>query len=645
MKTTSFTSPAPETDKLANSQDYIVPRLLNVQEHREEIPKMWKYIRHLEVLCPPSDPRLRLDWSPPRVPLKRHWINARKEKRFVALSYTWAESVDEDKTHERYAVQARDKARYFPCKVRDCVFERILEYMRVHEIFFLWIDRYCIAQKACGVHHCKHKKCATKRKALHASDLVYGKSEFPVALLGRQMKQEQDMRLLAKIMGGRLVVGGIDGAQLSTKTSQKEVRGALTLLYDITSDKWWTRAWTFQENYRSSTKMTLLIHHPSNLERTKREFADVFGYVPGELSIQSTSFFKHTTLLCQAALAAGMESEMVHLILHAAGRYSILLHESESMTSRIIADLQFKEVTVESDILAIIANCCTYPVRLDVKSLDKENLSVNILALRLLNGEVFNNGRGRNQDLTRPTPTTERFIFPQFEAPPKHHRLTYNKHCRFDDVYLTSAGVKTTGHLWKLEKLIRTDELLPEPLRLKPSEPTLVMRDRLKQLVNVLRDNDAQFLARKIDHFIRYNDWNLPLKPLTISKFSHLWVLTMIQEVIAAMKDGKVLRLGRLYGSPTNETPQISALFIYNHDDHREPFGPSDYVFTSLRPKTVDDKQRNYNDLHRHVSIEVEVAGPADPLPRLYFKQWMPGSCFFSGCPRRKVVFPWPDIL
>uniref|UniRef100_A0A8H7N5T2 Uncharacterized protein n=1 Tax=Bionectria ochroleuca TaxID=29856 RepID=A0A8H7N5T2_BIOOC len=328
--------------------------------------------------------------------------------------------------------------------------------------------------------------------------------------------------------------------------------------------------------------MTLLIHHPPNLESTKREFADVFGYVPGELSIQSTSFFKHTALLCQAALAAGLESDMVHRIFHAAGSYSILLHKSESMTSRIIADLQFKEVTVESDILAIIANCCTYPVRLDVKSLDKEDLSVNILAFASSQRRGF-------QQRPRPKPTTERFFFPQFEAPPKHHRLTYNKHCRFDAVYLTSAGVKTTGHLWKkLEKLIRTDELLPDPLRLKPSEPTLVTRDRLKQLRNILRDNGAQLLAEKIDHFIRNNDWNSPLRPLTRSNFSRRWVSTMIQEVIAAMKDGKVPRLGRLYGSPTNETPQSSALFIYNHDEHPQPFGPSDYAFTVLRPKSVD---------------------------------------------------------
>jgi hypothetical protein len=370
----------------------------------------------------------------------------------------------------------------------------------------------------------------------------------------------------------------------------------------------------------------------------------VFGDVPGELSIQSTSFFKQTTLLCQAALAAGMDSGMIHRILHAAGRYTILLHKSESMTSRIIADLQLKQVTVASDILAIIANCCTYPVRLDVKLLDKEDISVSILALRLLNGEVFHNGRSLYQSITPPKYTTERFFFPQFEAPPNHHRLTYNKHCRFDAVYLTNTGVETMGHLWKLEKLIRTDELFPGPLRLRPSERTLVTRGRLRQLRNMLRDNGAQFLAEKIDRFIRYNDWNSSLRPLTRSDFSRHWVSTMIQEVIAAMEDGKVVRLGRLHGSPTNDTPQNSALFIYNHDEHGEQFLRSDYVFTGLRPKYVDDELRNYNDLHRHVSIQVEVAGLADSLPRLYFKQWMPGSCFFSGCPRRKVVFPWPDI-
>ncbi len=113
-------------------------------------------------------------------------------------------------------------------------------------------------------------------------DLVYQRSEHPVALLGRPLWTRAELQLLARILSGDLVDN--TKFRLSAATNIYEATEALLLLYEITRDKWWGRAWTFQENYRGGTRMRLLIRHNPMLENQKFQHP-MFGKIPGELCV------------------------------------------------------------------------------------------------------------------------------------------------------------------------------------------------------------------------------------------------------------------------------------------------------------------------------------------------------------------------
>ncbi|KAH8889905.1 hypothetical protein GQ53DRAFT_842473 [Thozetella sp. PMI_491] len=204
--------------------------------------------------------------------------------------------------------------RFRRSKVRNCVFDRILSYMRHTNVRFLWIDRHCIRQDACKDAACAHAHCAQKRDNLQAMDLVYQCSSHPVALLGRPLWTRAELQLLARILSGDLV---------DKATDVCEVTEALWLLYEITQDRWWTRAWTFQENYRGRERMRLLIRHNPLLERQKLQYA-MFGKIPGELSVNSVHFSKQATRLCQKLCKAAErlsqdDKSRIHNVLQATG--------------------------------------------------------------------------------------------------------------------------------------------------------------------------------------------------------------------------------------------------------------------------------------------------------------------------------------
>lgn len=204
-----------------------------------------------------------------------------------------------------YHVEDWDRPCLQPSKVRNCVLSHISRYMHHNSVDLLWIDAHCIQQDTCGVAACdSHIRCIQKREVLQAMDLVYQRSELPVALLGRPLQTDTELSLLQRILSGNLVDGRGSESRLSGRTTIQEARESLRLLHEITQDKWWGRAWTFQENYRGRTQMRLLICHDPSLERQKLGYR-VFGDIPDELCVNSVEFSKQATRLCLALRRAG----------------------------------------------------------------------------------------------------------------------------------------------------------------------------------------------------------------------------------------------------------------------------------------------------------------------------------------------------
>ncbi|WAO91523.1 HET domain-containing protein [Fusarium falciforme] len=665
----------------------IVSLLLDIQKTPQQPQRKYlHFIRRLECLSVDESSKEELvrsvdslkprSWSQ-RITLIRREINAFEKKDYVALSYTWERSDHEDQSSGKYAVQTRDERQFFPSPVRDCVFDRVLSYMQAKDLDLLWIDRHCVKQKTCGKKGvCYHARCNQKHDAIQTMDLVYKLSKNPVALLGMPIEWRDELDLLVKVLTGQLVYKppGTSNFQLSQTTSQDEASRALGLLSRITKDRWWTRAWTFQENYRAGAKMTLLIRHPPFLEAQKRSYGR-FLDVPCEICIKSVDFCKTSTELCLAVQAqtprqadASCHAEQVLAVV---GKYTVLLDRSESMTPSVIAAIQRRSLGDAWDKPAIIANCCQYAIRMDNLELKRmsQSLSLSILAMCLLNGEILHNGVEEEDPTSMSDKTVSQYLeaqaFKGFCAPRSERDLTFNKGCRFVEVQLKQSGIKTRGHLWKLGRIIHTARFRLPLSGAEKSSCSLTpdRQGRLTQLVAELRLVGETSLATQIERFLN-DDSTRSDEGFKSEAFPKRYMNIMAEELAAAIENGKSLRLGQIWGALEPEVP-CSAIFVWdpsrternNGDKRRETNTRSKgdrgsqeaFVFTATSPMERGYQQHGTNDLDHHVSLEVSwpLSWRQAPnrLPRLYIKSWLLGLCFFYGFPKTDVIFPWPSAL
>ncbi|KAI9155039.1 hypothetical protein HJFPF1_07602 [Paramyrothecium foliicola] len=626
-------------------QESIVSQLVHIGSKHNQLynDKYLPFIRNLQCL--------RRDG----LHLYRTSIDAYDEEQYVALSYTWNRSKYEDDKSGRYHVEAWNGNRLEPSKVRNCVLDRVTSYMRYKKVEFLWIDRHCIHQDTCDFVCARHSHCVQKQNAIQAMDRVYQLSTHPIALLGWRLRREYELHLLGRILLGKFVGKG-SKPRLSRGTTIHEARKALRLLHEITQDLWWQRAWTFQENYRGGTSMTLLIRHNPSLEQQKRQYWS-FGRMRRELCINSVKFSKEATRLCLALretienvpLEEAPEDILwINDVFRAIGRYALLLDESTAMTPTIITDIEARGLSQPWDRLAIIANCCQYPIRLDSEKLQMEqSLSLSMLAMCLLNGEILNN----NDEEPVAHLATSKFLneklFKSFSAPEaENQKLTFNKGCRLTNVELAMSGIVTKGILWELDCVIDT-AMFPRKLpwienpwgKLK-----LYQRRCLLQLYFQLQHIYVyDTLAKDILEFL-----DVDASVGVDSSFPTAHLRFMASEIVAAIQARKKLRLGRIW-DPTGGQEPYSAVFVWptKENDSNEADASPAFVFTSAWFRDPGSKSYEANDLDRHVSFEVglEKSLIGNGSPHLRVRRWLPGMCFFPGRKLTEVVFPWPRML
>jgi len=442
---------------------------------------------------------------------------------------------------------------------------------------------------------------------------------------------------------------------LQLRVSLARASKALYLLDLLTSDKWWSRAWIYQEDYLSSVNMVLLIPHNPSLEDRKQGAGCNLGKLPGELCVGSANFREEATKFCLAYKKAKIpqwQADICKTILQSAGKYTVLLREPDgngdnvvckSMSPLILADIGKRDITEHSDLLAIAANCCGYSNRLittDLKTI-KCSLSLSILTLYLLNGEIIFN----DQMVSKGTLPNNIFDFlkkqslDNFDPPVVDKQLTFIKGCRLPSVILLKEGIKTAGQLWKLGKVVETRKF---PSRL-PWERSpdyglgLYQRRRLRQLVNELASGKHgkkyKTLARDINKFL-HEDAALEDDADFVKQYKDL----MAEVLVQAIDDGKKLRL---------------ALPILQKGQAQRMHRPYRGIFIADSSEILNDKWQSYvftaSKYSRHttnyVSLEVNWNGSTSSgLPRVITRRWINGLCF-DRYPPVDVVFPWPASL
>ena len=306
---------------------------------------------------------------------------------YVAVSYCWNREHtdwfprDSDKPLQ---VICEDLSRR-PSNAPSDVLYRSMAYARARNVNAIWIDQECIDQND-GVE---------KAEAIQEMDLVYQEADHAIAVLEYYFQTQSELDVFASVCD--LVLYSFDPSQIEVLES---------VLFALTNEEWFERAWTLQESVSAGESMILLLGCPG-LQKAAH-----FGLTPGEFEISIFDFQQamvNTRIWIEEGLAASIWPDPSSAII-TSNYADILWNHIPTTLSDIFPDtlkidtshrqgcnaaqaLTFLDDRLNSffpDRLAILANLCDYEYRIkpEVLELSKSSFSICVHTLAILNGDM-----------------------------------------------------------------------------------------------------------------------------------------------------------------------------------------------------------------------------------------------------------------
>ncbi|RYN75423.1 hypothetical protein AA0117_g6318 [Alternaria alternata] len=302
---------------------------------------------------------------------------------YISVSYTWAhlQEIDASKPIPDYCIKDRatPDAPFRPINCPTMVFHRAWCFARARNIPYVWIDQECIYQE----------NAEDKQRHLQIMDRIYKKSKWTVAVLSTEVPDAMLSALpLITIRDHEERPWDFhfenwpDGVDIRPLYDEFR-KHAAKIMRSILSDRWFTRAWTFQERRCAST--CVLLAPVGNK-------SDVAAQLPLDWIGNDVSFtFPHMSrlfLLHSTDFPSSTDDERFFL-------NSFLQEESDSIA---LAAYLLLFVTMErcdnlvcSDRLTIFANVCSFPYKLDSTILNdaKYSYSTCMMALMMVNEMIL----------------------------------------------------------------------------------------------------------------------------------------------------------------------------------------------------------------------------------------------------------------
>ena len=542
---------------------------------------------------------------------------------FIAVSYSFEHTPElECYRNGRYIIIGPSGEFVRRSKVRDVILCRILRYAKHKDLCRFWIDKECSPTE----------ESTEKQTTMDSMDLLYRTSRHPIGLLAVILETQIEVNHLQSLMLGHAIVRGSEDGypRLRFSTTSNESLGIFDVLVHLHTDRWWTRAWIFQEEYLSSTRMQILIRREPGVVTMHQ-----FGSVQGEICLNAVEFRTQATLFLFAFKweAHRNFAKKCATMLKTFGRYNIQYRfqhdaKNKAMSPRIFADMQRRNVGREFDRLPIVANSCNYAIRFRSLKMYKTNhdLRLCLLTMGLLNGELLRS----SQDIKK-LPAgmdianyMQYITFNRFDPPVTKRRLSYLKACRLHQVYLQKAGICTKGIIWVVKDVILPSQLPNCPQSSQKRAKTGLrnsQRDRLHQLADMLDTSCAERLAFSIRKYLKTD---MIFKNLTAAK-KHMDI--MAGSIVEAMDAGTPLQIAGADGSS-----DACGVFVGKHNQNMK-------IFTSWHAGIgLDGRWRQ-----SHVSLGVEIQNSTG-TPLLDTVKWVNGLAFFKQCEQTPVIFQWPRI-
>ncbi|KAI4607756.1 hypothetical protein J4E80_009497 [Alternaria sp. BMP 0032] len=434
------------------------------------------------------------------------------EDAYIAVSWRWAHFDEPEPPVFDYRIR-RPHAKRHKSDFPDRYMDRVIQFAQSVNVSKVWIDKECIYQRSGD----ERKWPKDKELGVQIMDLVYGDSEVSVGLLTVKLTRQHEVDLLSELLQGRIFVDPRDRENPKLRP-EVNVLAVQRLIQRILSDPRWDRGWIFQEDHLASNRMTLLI--PCGASIRKDRGYD-FGDILGDLKIKLKDLRQNATMFC---LARPEERRPNTDILKKLKQYNICnksykpLQEDHLLrsgsngvrgntgddknhrrgsnyeisayrttTNCVLDDICSRSLENEEDRIAILANALRFTKRIDIgkgspiHKPDKYSLSVALLALILVNGEILKSTTWEPSDRARlpcesnlMQHTLQSYLAAcqhEFSVPNLRFQQTFVDHCRLKSPTITSRGLQTEGWLFELfpreRSRIRADQL---SLRLTDSD-------------------------------------------------------------------------------------------------------------------------------------------------------------------------------
>ena len=599
------------------SLSLLVQNMCQIQQYSFTRDDSYFWVQRLRFLDISRIPYWKTPSSRPSRSLRLTQNDEAFENPYVAVSYCWGSPSRQDGRYDYEVVGPRERR---PAKVESSVLDRTIRFASSRRVRYIWIDQECLDQIAGS---------EDMTTGVQSMDLVYKNSCSPVALLDVRITL-RDMRFLDQVFYGRVFHNR--SHFFRPRVSRTFVANLRRILNHILSDKWWTRTWTFQEEHCSKHGMTILI--PCTGAMHQRCNFD-FGCTDGEIEI---SLKELRTAVTKFNIACRKRNYFIIDKLGVARQYNLLNRgrgkdRYSCMTPQLYGDIEARNNSRVCDRVAILANCCDYSTRLDTGRLIEEGygLSVCILTLLFLNGEIFHNEipgsvPSRQKVAGMLSSTGHQFFesvcFSKFEPPGEIFKTSFMNHSRFPNVKLCPEGIRTEGWLWELGDTCEIT--LYDHGSGSCADGAKVFRRYLAtSFLRRLRNMGEEKLAEKLSNYLSKEGEALP-------KSADWFMDKMVEELALAAEKGRTFRLGRLSSDPFG---MASAIFI-NKAGSEVQSGPN-LVFTAWSPERD-------GCLAKFVALGVREDGDSrEGLPRLITGSWMNGLWFAHG-KRSNYIFPWP---
>lgn len=368
----------PEEDQDEDEDNYQrMSQSDNSDESVEHCPCVWK-----RTLTPIQDP---ITGSPPLYLTRPGELGDCLD--YIAVSYRWMSREQRKQEKETYLIDVGSgESPTRPTRAPPSLLKRILSSASAHNYRLFWMDQECIDQT----------DRTDKESGIQSMDLVYQNAKMILAVLNNRIEEQRHLDAL------------FDAIEGSGDMTEDQVISALEVLELIFTDDWHSRAWCFQESSVPRRSILFLIaRHPDLV--APNDGAMEACHIPGEVEIgvfelchsisglfaygsrypELVPWMEKVQSLTTSTMAVGMVAKWTPSHSHFSRRYRF-------NAAQAVHFLATKKHSRVADALAMVANLCNYPRRLNTMALEEHesalgtelSLTTCLLALSLSNGDL-----------------------------------------------------------------------------------------------------------------------------------------------------------------------------------------------------------------------------------------------------------------